>query len=1167
VNPTNLTTTPPTNNGTTNIAPNYASLLTLLATNPTDPTIAAAFIEFLQQKNNNNPNIIAPPTPTFTSIITDAITSPNTLTSPGTPSYSSVTTGHHFPTPTSTNDDEDIEEEDPILSQTDLLPLRPTPTKSTYIHPSSGIITSALEEQRLAQTEDLRIQTRRATEKRVYNHQAATKRRCVIVKFAMATNATSDQAPLPSALEQVIDSIISNLDFNFYVDVVAIINYSTPVLNARKNNSSYYSFIYVSPRSTQIPISNTYSKEFAIVHARLADLLKGPLQAITNIPDLPEITRHLHISLPNINAIGENLTFLIDGIGPRTILGNNEYDNVDTCRHLGFLIYQAFKETWKRTFPTRPLHPDLSKLQTRFTLHSVISVKKVRIQTPESTPNIKNMLGVIITDEESLSTLLRNSITELCITHNTPLQLFGPLNPFSIRLHLFPSTDGPARIELGRQINTNNHKYHLSHFKIIPKIRIHLKFIHQLRLLTNVTFALDGCIALFCDFSEGQGDLRLTAIFDATRTTSFLGPATVTSLIIDHFKKVIDLTPPLLPINPPPPMTNPYNRPPSTTTPPRGRGRGGSRTTGPTTPFLNQRNHVQIPDRSHGHYRANQNNVLQLYNTPNKQYHVIINGGGGIAVANIYQRDFDSGGLRHLLSGVSFSINNKFSTFVEAFALLQYFYPHITCPDDADYMNANCCHDTSNLNNPSPQIINQVGPYPQSRTSHSECFHFDELTDHQQALRRAATNRRILQKRNIMDSYTFEEKSPPPPNNPPNPATDMSIASSHDNSETLLLSQPQHHPSHQPIHHPLPNIYIPTAPPTPPPCFPSEIPTGEPNTQQILHNIFPPIHPDDDDMLQSVTDNTDHLSINEASQSSQNPAPNKRVRPTTDIPHHNPPPPSTIQFSTDIHTDPATILSLLTHQIDEYNEQTTPDKKLYIKQALHIDSPDNPKLLDEKVIYLTLLHSVYPTNANAKNTILNIIRRVFPSSLPLFIDHPPIPHVASSISKTTIPPGHFPLACQVTSCHFSNAGHAIYPNSDAGMTMAQLHGQHIHSELLLSLPPTDLLSIGWHSCCTNCTHIFLRESDLTAHRSTCTKYQATTTPTTPSPFDHSTDPIWALVFHICPHDKIQTLNEIISLDPLTNPQSLLPTVTEWFTNPSTSHASKTTVNTPQKKND
>jgi hypothetical protein len=794
-NPTNhLPTGLAIDYGTTIIAPDYASLLTRLAADPSDPTFAASFIEFLQQKHNNNSNILlpAPPTPTFASTITDAITPNTTLTSPtltstDSPSYSSVTTGHHLPASPSTPDDDIIDDEDPILSQTDVLPPRPTPPNSAYFHPSSGIITSALEEQRLAQTEDLRIQTRRATERRVYNHQAATKRRCVVIRFAMPTNATSDQAPLPSTLEQVIDSIISHLAFTFPVDVVAIINYSTPIPNARKNYSSYYSFVYISPRSTQIPTSNTYSKEFAIVHARLADLLKGPLQAITNIPDLPDITRHLHISLPNINAISEHLTFLIDGIGPRTILGDKEYDNIDTCRHLGYLIFQAFKETWKRTFPKRPLHPDLSKLQTRFTLHSVISVKKVRIHTPDSTPNIRNMLGVVFTDKESLSPLLRNSFTELCITNSTPLQLFGPLNPFSIRLHLFPPAEDPTCIELGRQINTNNNRYHLSHFKIIPKIRIHLKFIHQLRLLTNVTFALDGCIALFCDFSEGQGDLRLTAIFDATRNTSFLGPATVTSLIVEHLKVVTDFTPPPLQNNPLPLTTNPYSHPPSLTTPPRGRGRGCGVSSTPrqTTTFVNQRNHIQIPDRSHGHYRSAQHNALQLHNSPSKQYHVIINGSGGIAVANIYQRDFDSGGLRHLLSGVSFSINNKFSTFTEAFALLQYFYPHITCPDDADYMNANCCHDTSNLNNPSPQIINQVGPYPQSRSNHTECFHFDELPAHQQALRQAATTRRILQKQGIMDSYTFEEKSPPPshtfaetspppPYPPPTPPTCLS---------------------------------------------------------------------------------------------------------------------------------------------------------------------------------------------------------------------------------------------------------------------------------------------------------------------------------------------------------------------------------------------------------
>jgi hypothetical protein len=273
-----------------------------------------------------------------------------------------------------------------------------------------------------------------------------------------------------------------------------------------------------------------------------------------------------------------------------------------------------------------------------------------------------------------------------------------------------------------------------------------------------------------------------------------------------------------------------------------------------------------------------------------------------------------------------------------------------------------------------------------------------------------------------------------------------------------------------------------------------------------------------------------------------------------------------MRFSTDIHINPATILSSLTLQIHAYNNQTTPDNHIFINQALHIDSPDNPKLLDEKVIFLTLL-PVSPTNTCTANAILYIVRRVYPNSLPLFIDHPPPPHVASSISRTLIPPGNFPLACQVQSCPFSNAGHALFPNTDAGITLAQLHGQHIHSKLLLSLPPADLSSIGWHSCCTTCTHIFLRDSDLITHRSTCAAYQAITTPTTPPPWDHSDNPIWALVFHICPRDKLQTLNDLIDRDPLTTPQSLLPTVTDWFTNPSTLHASRTTVATPQKKHD
>ena len=76
-------------------------------------------------------------------------------------------------------------------------------------------------------------------------------------------------------------------------------------------------------------------------------------------------------------------------------------------------------------------------------------------------------------------------------------------------------------------------------------------------------------------------------------------------------------------------------------------------------------------------------------------------------------------------------------------------------------MNANCCHDTSNLNNPSPRIVAHVGPYPPTNSSHKECFYYDTLPPAAKALRLAATERRTTQGRNITDSYTFEEKPPP----------------------------------------------------------------------------------------------------------------------------------------------------------------------------------------------------------------------------------------------------------------------------------------------------------------------------------------------------------------------------------------------------------------------
>ena len=62
-------------------------------------------------------------------------------------------------------------------------------------------------------------------------------------------------------------------------------------------------------------------------------------------------------------------------------------------------------------------------------------------------------------------------------------------------------------------------------------------------------------------------------------------------------------------------------------------------------------------------------------------------------------------------------------------------------------MNSNCCHNTSNLNNPSPNISSHLGPYPASTSQHKECFYFDDLPASARASRMAATHRRLAQGR------------------------------------------------------------------------------------------------------------------------------------------------------------------------------------------------------------------------------------------------------------------------------------------------------------------------------------------------------------------------------------------------------------------------------------
>jgi hypothetical protein len=151
--------------------------------------------------------------------------------------------------------------------------------------------------------------------------------------------------------------------------------------------------------------------EYSFLYAWLANLVKGPTQALCNIPNLPPITNFLIITTPHINAMHEHLKFLTEGIGPRTLHGQEEYVNNDTFRHLGFLIFTALRTCWKLNMPpTRPFPLDLARLLTRYNIMHIISTKKVHAHTPENTPKIHNMLGIILTTNEPHATTIRDTL-------------------------------------------------------------------------------------------------------------------------------------------------------------------------------------------------------------------------------------------------------------------------------------------------------------------------------------------------------------------------------------------------------------------------------------------------------------------------------------------------------------------------------------------------------------------------------------------------------------------------------------------------------------------------------------------------------------------------------------------------------------------------------------
>jgi hypothetical protein len=82
------------------------------------------------------------------------------------------------------------------------------------------------------------------------------------------------------------------------------------------------------------------------------------------------------------------------------------------------------------------------------------------------------------------------------------------------------------------------------------------------------------------------------------------------------------------------------------------------------------------------------------------KFYIIINGVGGIAVANVFQLNFNDDGVQACVSNVPFSSHKSFPTEAKAWQYFTSYYPHVESTSDAQFMNENCLIEASNLNNP-----------------------------------------------------------------------------------------------------------------------------------------------------------------------------------------------------------------------------------------------------------------------------------------------------------------------------------------------------------------------------------------------------------------------------------------------------------------------------------
>ena len=1197
------TTTTPTN--TTPAPTDISAIITSIVN--TNPALATSIMQLLHQHNSTNTNPPSIPNLTTTPERTTHGTTPPTAPFTTPPRNDQNDRNRWFvvgPRNTSTpidtthtdftlhpdDEDDDLDNNEITLSQSDF-----APTPITSGKPSTTISINQFVELHTstAPSDDATVQ-RRFAEGRVNRRDHIT-RRCVVIKLAQSTQYGSDQAHTLNGLEGIIDGIIASLPLQFRVDRVAILQFDKAI-QTRKYGTCYFSYAFLSPHSshpktTLTPTPSRYliQKEVETLQSSIHSRLDGP-DYFNGITDLPQDAYHFRVNMPFTNEMDETFCLLVEGITAGLLFGPHESGQTLTGRYLGYQILVALKDAYPTVPPHQPLPRILTKLQRRFDIGGIISVKKVRYTKPKQQGKDKEqhspkkakqeiypLLGIILANNPT-GKALHEALTHVCITHKKELIITGSSSQrLAIIVHEKPS-DLKQQIQLAREIGSRQGILHKeSQFSIVRDIRVHSKILSNREYITRATGSYGHCLGFLFDFSRGTLDLRATAIFLSFKDTSFITAEQISSRIVEVNQATVNLTPI--------PLPSADTQPPSSLRSPIGRY------TNAISPRTQRR--PQPTDRSSNLFRVAATSQLTLGSSVSHKFYAIVNGIGGIATANVYNMDFDVDGVRSLITHVPYNRHSSFPLEQEAWSYLIAHFPHITSPDDATHMNENCPSETTNLTNPSRLFQEKSG----LRFSHpgkavAEFTYFEHLPEEIKRKRIAGSDRMKARGLTPIDGYTFDE-----------------------NFETS--TNPRDSTTH---HHPQQNNLPATTQQRPPSTLPPHTPLVSRAVARLDSFHFRGLIDDSMslDASRSRTATTANMSLTTAAQNddSQLKDPPETILPNDEdeLEEYSQ---ETIIPGTEITTTYNQFhcensitgnislmdhsQSLLSQQVDDADELSTSTSQLQISNTRHKRSRQsdgasqeethdstqpqfiifNAKITDTYAdIFRMLMNDLegnfippsaylekidfigYPSIYNyheklgiitvfdptRTEAITEIVAQILPSSFPRIQDIAPKLPTVCDIDTTQFSGRGFPRYCQIRTCPFHNGGKYIFRDTPAGVALAQDHGRHVHGDLLNELSTDTLKSIGWRKCCPLCPELFLITDDLTAHRQRC--------------FLHDSHQVWlqqpgtsispsrtgisAPLYLICPNARVRELDRILQDDPLIDHATLYLRVSEWY---------------------